>query len=200
MSGRGLLASISMLPLGRAAAVAGLCSIAAVAQARDTFRIEYFDIRGSTARELRADLSRVGPVGETGIRGDGYTEYRIAWRFTMTAKGGSCRAHDVEVDLDVRMMLPRWNPPPGVSARLIDTWDRFSDVLREHEDGHYRIAIAAAQEVRRKLKSRGKARDCRALEARMNATANEVLREYREKQAAFDRDTDYGRAEGARLQ
>jgi hypothetical protein len=33
----------------------------------------------------------------------------------------------------------------------------------------------------------------------MTAAANKVLREYREKQAAFDRETDYGRAQGARL-
>jgi predicted secreted Zn-dependent protease len=181
--------------LKRAAAFAWLCGVAAAAQGRDTFRIEYFDVRGATARELRADLSRVGPVGETGIRGDGYTEYRIAWRFSMTSKDGVCRAQDVEVDLDVRMMLPRWNPPPGVDADLIATWDRFSDVLREHEDGHHRIAIAAAKEVRRKLRSRGKASDCRVLEARMNATANEVLGEYRRKQADFDRKTDYGRVQ-----
>ena len=44
--------------------------------------------------------------------------------------------------------------------------------------------------------ARGKGRDCKALEARLNATANEVLREYRDKQADYDRRTDFGRAEG----
>lgn len=170
-----------------------------LAHARDTFRIDYFDIRGTTARELRADLSRVGPVGETGMRGDGYTEYRIAWRFDMTSRDGRCRAHDIDVDLDVRMLLPRWLPPTGTSTELVDTWTRFSKVLREHEDGHHRIARAAAQEVRRKLASNSKARDCRVLEANMNAAANEVLSEYRARQAEFDRKTDYGRAQGARL-
>jgi predicted secreted Zn-dependent protease len=172
-------------------------SLAGIAQARDSFRIEYFDVHGSTARELRADLSRVGPVGETGIRGDGYTEYRIAWRFTMTSKDGVCRAHDVEVDLDVRMMLPRWKQPAAASAALVRTWNRFSEVLREHEDGHHRIAVAAAREVRRKLRGAPKSADCRALEARMNASANEVLREYRQRQADFDRKTDYGRVQSA---
>jgi predicted secreted Zn-dependent protease len=176
-----------------------LFALVGLAQARDTFRVEYFDIRGSTARELREHLSRVGPVGETGIRGDGYTEYRIAWRYGMTAKDGRCRAHDIEVDLDVRMMLPRWNPPAGASAPLLATWSRFSEVLREHEDGHHRIAKSAAQEVRRKLGRIGKARDCRSLEANMTAAANKVLSQYRKKQAEFDRETDYGRAQGARL-
>jgi predicted secreted Zn-dependent protease len=183
----------------RAILCAILFALGGFAQARDTFRIEYFDIRGSTARELRDHLSRVGPVGETGMRSDGYTEYRIAWRYGMTSKDGRCRAHDIEVDLDVRMLLPRWNPPSRASASLLATWNRFSEVLREHEDGHHRIAKAAAQEVRRKLARAGKARDCRALEAKMTAAANKVLSEYREKQAEFDRETDYGRAQGARL-
>jgi predicted secreted Zn-dependent protease len=175
------------------------CAVGGIAQARDTFRIEYFDIRGSTARELRTHLSRVGPVGETGIRGDGYTEYRIAWRYGMTSKDGRCRAHDIEVDLDVRMLLPRWNPPAGANSALLETWKRFSHDLREHEDGHHRIAKSAAQAVRRQLERSGKARDCRTLEASMTTTANKVLAEYREKQAEFDRKTDYGRAQGARL-
>ncbi len=183
--------------LARAAAILGLCAIATAAPARDTFRVEFFDVRGATAAQLRADLSRVGPVGETGLRGDGYTEYRIAWRFSMRPGNDECRAHDVQVDLDVRMLLPRWTPPRGVSARLVRTWDRFSKVLREHEDGHHRIAVAAAKEVRRKLGGRVKAADCRTLEARMNKIANDVLQEYRRKQAEFDRETDYGRVHTA---
>lgn len=188
-------------PASRKVSIAAIAAVLMVcaAHARDTFRIEYFDIQGSTARELRADLSRVGPVGETGVRGDGYTEYRIAWRYDMTEKNGRCRAHDIEVDLAVRMMLPRWNPPPGASRDLVDTWQRFSALLREHEDGHHRLAVEAAQEVRRKLRRRGEARDCKTLEAAMTDTANDVLREYREKQAEFDRRTDYGRAGGNRI-
>jgi predicted secreted Zn-dependent protease len=167
--------------------------------AKESFRVEYFDLQGSTARELRADLSRVGPVGETGIRGDGYTEYRIAWRFSMTLKDDTCRAQDVEVDLDVVMKLPRWQPPAGASAELHDTWKRFSADLREHEDGHLRIARSAAKAVKRRLKGRGEADSCEALKASMNTAATDVLREYRGKQHAYDLETDYGRARGTRL-
>jgi predicted secreted Zn-dependent protease len=53
--------------------------------------------------------------------------------------------------------------------------------------------------VRRKLTARAKATSCEALKTRMNAAANEVLREYRGKQQEYDLDTDYGRARGARL-
>ena len=164
-----------------------------LAVAKDSFRIEYFTIRGSTASDLRADLKRLGPVGETGIRGDAYTEYRIAWKFSMNFKDGSCRARDAGVDLDVRMLLPRWEQSPEVPSELVQTWDRFSAVLREHEDGHHRIAVAAAKEVRRKLGKRTRAASCEALKVKLDDTVNTVLREYRKKQADFDADTDFGR-------
>ena len=183
----------------RTVAACAWLALPAIASAKDSFRIEYFDIRGMTARELRADLKRLGPVGETGVRGDGYTEYRIAWRFSMKLKQGVCRAHHAEVDLDVTMQLPRWDKPAGVSTQLAETWDRFSEVLREHEDGHHRLAVSAAREVRRKLKARVKAANCEALKSKVNATANEVLSEYREKQLQYDLKTDYGRGQGTNI-
>jgi predicted secreted Zn-dependent protease len=114
----------------------------------------------------------------------------------MTMKDGVCRADNAAVDLDVTMSLPSWVPPAGVATQLIATWDRFSEVLREHEDGHHRIAISAAREVRRKLRARTRAATCAMLKARLNDTANAVLAEYRERQQDYDRDTDYGRAQG----
>jgi predicted secreted Zn-dependent protease len=168
-----------------------------MAGAKDTFRIEYFTIRGSTATELRADLKRLGPVGETGMRGDAYTQYRIAWQSSMTLKDGSCRAHDVNVDLDVTMMLPRWEKPATATAKLVKSWDGFSAVLRDHEDGHHRLAMEAANEVRRKLGKHIRAASCDALKIRLNDIANAVLREYRDKQEDYDERTDHGRKQTA---
>ena len=180
-------------------ALLALVSLSAAQAHADSFRVQTFDIHGRTARELRADLSRLGPVGETGIRGDAYTEYRIAWKFSMRMKEGVCRADIVTVDLDVTMQLPRWDPPAGVSSELIDTWNRFSKSLREHEDGHHRLAIAAADEVRRRLRARARTHDCGELRARLDERANRVLHEYRERQYQYDLDTDYGRARGTPL-
>lgn len=171
-----------------------LCALSALASARDSFRVEYFDIHGATARELRADLSRKGPMGETGIRGDGYTEYRIGWKFSMTANDGVCRANAVVVNLDVTMRLPRWPGAADAPHSLRETWQQFSKHLREHEDGHHRLAELAARDVRRALKKRHSAASCEALEARLNTAANKVLRAYRDRQADFDRDTDFGRS------
>ena len=174
-------------------AIALLLLLPALAVGKDSFRIEYFSIQGETAEALRADLTRVGPMVDSGMRGDAATDYNISWQASMTFEDGICRAEDVNVDLDVTMLLPRWEQPPNASPELIEAWDRVSAVLREHEDGHYRIAIAAAEEVRRQLGKRIQESSCKTLEARLNEIAGDVMREYRDKQADYDQRTDYGR-------
>jgi predicted secreted Zn-dependent protease len=167
--------------------------------AKDTLSVEYFDIQGSTARELRMELSRLGPVADNGIRGDAYTRWRIAWQFDLTERGKSCIAGNLAVDLTVTMFLPRWVPPPDASAELIALWDQYSAAVRFHEDGHHRIAVAAGQEVSRRLNAEPRGQGCKALENRLKAVVDEVLVEYKGKQAAYDRETDSGRAQGTRI-
>lgn len=45
-------------------------------------RTLYYDVVGDTARELRRDLNKKGPVSERGIRGDGLTDGRIVASLT----------------------------------------------------------------------------------------------------------------------
>ena len=181
-------------------AAAALLMLAALpARAEETFRIEYFDVSGSSSQELRTDLSRLGPVADNGVRGDAYTRWRIAWEFELTERGKTCVAGNFAVDLTVTMSLPRWVPPQGVSAELVTLWDQYSTAVRVHEDGHHRIARAAADEVARRLSAAARGKGCKALENTLKALVDEVLAEYRAKQADYDRETDSGRAQGTRV-
>jgi predicted secreted Zn-dependent protease len=103
------------------------------------------------------------------------------------------------VTLEVRMILPRWEPPAKTAPGLTATWDEYLAALREHEDGHYRIALRAADEVRAVLGSGSVARECPLLEKQLNSAANDVLDRTRQRQADYDRDTDSGRAQGTRV-
>lgn len=178
-----------------------LASTAAVAAlaAAPAFTLEQFDIHGATARELRAQLNALGPVGETGLRGDGYTHWRIAWTYDLDFRAGRCTAGNVHVTLEVRMTLPRWIPPPDAAPDLVTLWDQYSAALREHEDGHYQIAIRAADDVRHALGARPAGTDCRTLQGQLDDTANQILDDTRRRQADYDRDTDSGRAQGTRV-
>ena len=183
----------------RAAAASLLALVSLAAFGKDTLNLEYFDVNGSTAQELRAELGRIGPVADNGVRGDAYTRWRINWQFDLTERGPHCIASNFTVDLTVTMILPRWTPPPGTSSELVALWDQYSTALRFHEDGHHRIAVAAAQEVLQRLRAAASDKGCKALENKLKSTADAVLDEYRARQADYDRETDSGRAQGTRV-
>jgi predicted secreted Zn-dependent protease len=168
-------------------------------RAEELFRVEYFDVSGSSPQELRADLGRLGPVADNGVRGDAYTRWRIAWKFDLTERGKTCIAGNFAVDLTVTMILPRWEPPQGAVSALVALWDQYSTALRFHEEGHHRIARAAAEEVERRLRAAARGEGCKPLENTLKALVDEVLADYRRKQADYDRETDSGRAQGTRV-
>lgn len=189
-----------MVVVARRAGAATLLALASLAApAGDTLDLEYFDIQGSTARELRAELSRLGPVADNGVRGDAYTRWTVTWKFDLTERGPDCIAGNFQVGLTVTMILPRWLPPAGTSADLVALWDQYSTALRAHEDGHHRIALAAAQEVTRRLKAESRAKGCKTLENKLKSAVDAVLLEYKGRQAAYDLETDFGRARGTNV-
>lgn len=183
----------------RSACLAALLLYAAPSFAeRGDFAVEYFDVHGATSRELDAEIGAKGPVGENGLRSDGYTRWHIGWRFGMDSDATGCRARDIVVDLDIRMTLPRWDPPRAADPALVKRWNQYLAALRLHEDGHRYRAEAAAGDVRRALRRERAARDCRTLENRLNSLANALLDELRRSQAAYDRETESGRKQGVR--
>jgi predicted secreted Zn-dependent protease len=162
-------------------------------------RVDYYDIGGERARELRADLDRRGPVDDTGKRSDAYTRWHIAWRYDFDSSAGGCSAGNYRVDLTVTMTMPRWSPTPKASPALRDLWARYLSALQRHEDGHYDLAIAAAEDVRRSLGAVGRESGCDLLRSRLDSAANAVLDAYRRKEQDYDRETDSGRRQGTNV-
>lgn len=177
-------------------AFAAFCACLSLTTSAAGPSVDYYTIRGSTARELRADMNRLGPSNDAGVRNDGYTHWDIQWRYAYDRTVGGCTAGNFRVTLQARMTLPRWDPPAGVPQALIARWKRFADALRVHEDGHYELAVAAADEVRRVLHTNRTGDDCGRLGKRLDAAAAAVLADLRLRQARYDRDTDSGRKQG----
>jgi predicted secreted Zn-dependent protease len=167
--------------------------------AADRFQIEYYEVRGATVDALRRELDARGPFGDSGRRGDGLTRWNIAWRYGLDSNAARCTASNIIVDLDIRMILPRWAKPADVNPNLVARWNRYVAALRLHEDGHRELAETAAREVRQRLAAEPVARDCDRLRKRMDSRANERLNELRREQAEYDRVTDFGKQQGVRL-
>lgn len=176
-------------------ALAGL-SLAPLAAAAQTPTMEYYTIEGNSARELRAQMNRLGPPDDAGKRHHGNTHWDIRWRgdYHRTPKG--CAITNIRVTLALRVTLPRWTPGPSAPRALVETWTRYIGALRLHELGHVDISIAAADEMRRVLESNRRGPDCPAAEATMNAAGRKVLDDLRRRQKLYDRETDSGGKQG----
>jgi len=84
--------------IGVIAAVA-MATWSAYAEPSVSETINYYDVSGANAREVRESLNRNGPVSKTnGKRFDAYTGWRISW----STNTGSRRA-----DVPLRLFRPR---------------------------------------------------------------------------------------------
>lgn len=64
--------------------------------------------------------------------------------------------------------------------------------LGEHESGHARLAVGAANAVRAELAQTPPATDCPALTAELNRAGQRIVDGYRKQEQDFDRRTNHG--------
>jgi len=167
--------------------------------ASESLEIEYYEVHGNSAQEVREWMNRNGPVGKDGRRFHGYTKWHVRWNFRYRPRGASCEVTSVETSLDVIMTLPRWTRPAGAPAELEREWERYSAALRAHEDGHAGLGAAAAGEIQRRLSEMSGTSGCQALADDMNRTGRAILEEAKAREREYDATTGHGATQGARF-
>lgn len=192
-----LVALIAALPMALPVA---LLVAPAHAEVSEDFAIRHYDVTPQQGRSLSDAVSASSPItatGPSGRRFHGYTEWFIKWRWRHRFEAdGRCRITSVNVALTGSILLPRLQG--GTSAQNA-AFDRYLTALREHEDGHRRIAEEAARDIERTLLSLPEYSDCTQLNAAANARARARLDAHLERERAYDRDTRHGRTQGAVL-
>ena len=163
-----------------------------------TDQVEYYDIQGSTALELRYDMNTKGPQAASGYRVDGYTRWHANWRWRYRNTGSSCAIESVRTTITVRMTLPRWQNERSADLATQQEWARFLAALERHEDGHRRNGVAAGDEIDRRVASLPPAATCAALGAIADELGKRIVQRYIQLDADYDRDTGHGATQGAR--
>src|SRR5437899_6950641 len=182
---------------------------AAYAEDSLTIRTNYYAVSGATFRELRADIAERRPW--TGDH-DGYTSWKIDWTFTTSSSDAGCSVQSFQTKTAITITLPRWSPPSDADADLKENWNKYLQSLLAHEDGHKRIALAAASEIRKKvnaLRSSSTAvpspggagqgegglagLSCAALQDALNRIGNNIINDFNQRETAYDIRTGHGR-------
>lgn len=181
------------------AAVLWLAASSAIAAEKNEFRIDYFVVHGTTIEQLRTEANSNGPVGSSGRRGEANTRSSIAWRFQIRQRAAVCTVHEIEVDLSIRMILPKWERPGDVEPELLAHWNRYLIALRIHEDGHRHRAEAGAREVREALLEASGPGSCVDLKSRLDSKVKALIAALGQRQADYDRETGNGKTQGVWL-
>lgn len=151
-------------------------------------KIDYYDVSGSTGREIREQLNALSPVDPNGYRGDALTSWEIRWMWDGYASE-TCDLHSVTATYDIRVRFPRWKPPQDASPELIAKWNTYILVLAEHEKVHVDNVVANLPYLIKAIRGA----TCDTAEARAQA----ILAGIRQYDLSYDERTDHGATQGA---
>ena len=148
-------------------------------------------------QSLREALNAATPIRLDGKRFHGYTTWNVDWKFWWYSDAaGRCRITRVGTLLTTTIQLPQLN---GGTAEQQAEFQRYAHALRAHEQGHVQWGREAARAIDQGIAALPEAPNCSALERNANALGRRLLAEHIASEQEYDRSTDYGTTQGARL-
>ncbi len=148
--------------------------------------MDYYDVSGSSAVEIRHNLNRQHVHGGF----DGYTGWNVHWNWPGFGSN-TCDLDSASLQTDVRVRLPRWQPPRDADPALVLKWNNYLGSLAHHEQGHVQLARQGFAKMQQILQSSS----CAEADAKLNA----VLGEMRQADLRYDADTGHGSTQGAKF-
>jgi predicted secreted Zn-dependent protease len=161
-------------------------------------RTEYYEVSGSSERELRVAIDQARPKDQEGVRHDAVTNWDVRWKYRYETVNTGCALASLETTLEVVSIFPRWSNR-GSGSPLAQRWDKYLAALDEHEVGHLQIARRAAREIHERLSELNLARTCPLLKESIDSKGRALLDQFRSEGAEYDRQTKHGASQGARF-
>jgi len=183
--------------LGLVCSILCACAPGGKGEGNDTVadKQQDYPIAGSSARDLRWALDRLGPKNEEGERHDAITKWRFEYTYGFDELRGGCAVGDLDLSAEITTILPRWTADPGTPADLVTRWREYVDCARLHEGGHRRIYLDSLPQFRRRARALGAQRTCDDLSAALDALARAWLEEVKGLQVAYETRTEHGYAQ-----
>jgi len=181
-----------------AAIAAALVAFPADAQSLVQWTTNYYSVTGATLPEIHRSLRQQRPWKERQPV-DGWTEWRVEWRFSVAPGEGGCRLAGLGTKTIIQTTLPRWVAPTNAAPGLQNAWSNYVSALALHESGHAAVAFGAAAEIQKRLKAAPAGADCSTLTQTINNLGEQVLAEYRQRDKEYDERTQRGATQGASL-
>jgi predicted secreted Zn-dependent protease len=162
-----------------------------------SIKTNYYDIQGSTAKQLRSQLNQLGAVDpKTGKRFDARVNWQVSWQYRYRPVSNQCQITQATVNVQVIYTMPRWNPSANASIDLKNRWNRYITALRQHEDGHKNHGVKAGQEILKTLNNLT-TDSCQRIGDIANQKGDAIIKQYNLKDIEYDHLTQHGFTQGA---
>jgi predicted secreted Zn-dependent protease len=169
---------------------------AAVAEVQVVQAIDYYDITGTTAQEIRANMDRIGPTWTVdGKRYDSAVGWAIVPEYRFGPTGRGCMMKAVTVKVRIIATEPRLNPnaPPALQRAFAT----FFAKLQEYDKHRATIVLEAAKRIDDGIMGLPPQPNCLELKPLANHLADNVERDLGRLMHDYLRRTDAGRQLGA---
>ncbi len=153
-------------------------------------QMNYYDITGSTADELRHSMDQLRPTDpyDANKPVDSYADWYIAWNWPGYGTD-NCDLSASTITYTINVIMPRWRAPADASPDLTAKWEKYIQSLTFHEKGHvdniinnYLTVMIAIQDA-----------SCLTAEAE----AQKALDDLRQFDSNYDSETKHGETQGA---
>jgi predicted secreted Zn-dependent protease len=155
---------------------------------------EEYDVYGDSPEELKRSLLEVGPRDETGNPRFARTEWTVEWRWSHRTNGGVDPA-SISLSCKATILLPRYVTTSSSSSDMTSRWASFLTRLEQHEHNHLKHVRRLAPEIKTRIEKADR-HNGPLSPSRANRIAHRVIREMRDLDVAYDRQTEHGRTEG----
>ena len=170
---------------------------AALAETETRINTVYYQVEGSTAEDIWADVIAKSPVKHNVKQHVAYTRWRVNWQFWWYDHGSSCEISKVKTKLDVTYTLPRLKQNASTPQSVTAHWGKYYAALLDHEQGHKGLGVKAAIEIENQLLNMGPRHSCEQLELDANTMGRNVIDKYSQQEKEYDRSTNHGLNTGA---
>lgn len=160
----------------------------------------YYDAYPTSMQNLREALFAATPILFERKPYLGLTNWNIEWATTTRQMQKRCQIDTADAGATIKYTMPRLGNRSSLNSNTLQAFDDFYDRLFEHEEGHANNGKAAAKEIQTALLLIPPQATCADLYPLANKSVNDVIARYNEEDKRYDRDTDHGLTQGARIQ
>ncbi|MCC2615845.1 DUF922 domain-containing Zn-dependent protease [Aestuariibacter halophilus] len=176
-----------------------LSSPHAVADVRLDTRTQHYDIYPTSAADIRLQLRKHSPIIDQQQSFHGQTQWHLVPDFRWREYGNACRFHHINVTLTGAYVLPRLANTSETDADTRETFARYYQALRVHEEGHQALWLEAGQRIETLLQNMHGQQGCKALTEQATQQIHQIIDEYHQRNGEYDTTTGHGRTQGAAI-